>query len=252
VRIASDMQFTTKQNPNSSSAPPWGIPATIAWLLFAFLSSVVAATVVFAAWQAERANLRTFTYDGVVITIGALASVPVQVAVLAIAARLRNWAPARYLALNVPRRGEIVFAVLCVIALNAVFDLTMYLIGRELVPPFQLEAYQSAKEAGWLMWLILAIVVVAPFGEEIAFRGFLYRGLVRPGHEWLAIVVISVAWALLHIQYDWLGMTQIFAAGLMLGWFRWASGSATLTIVMHVLINCQAMLETSIKVELLS
>ena len=29
----------------------------------------------------------------------------------------------------------------------------------------------------------------------------------------LAIVVISMAWALLHIQYDWLGMAQIFAAG---------------------------------------
>ena len=30
---------------------------------------------------------------------------------------------------------------------------------------------------------MLAIVVVAPVGEEIAFRGFLYRGLVRPGYE---------------------------------------------------------------------
>ena len=62
----------------------------------------------------------------------------------------------------------------------------------------------------------------------------------------------SLAWALLHIQYDWLGMAQIFAAGLVLGWFRWASGSTTLTIIMHVLINAEAMLETAIKVELLS
>ena len=120
------------------------------------------------------------------------------------------------------------------------------------MPPFQVEAYQSAKDAGWLLGLLLAIVVVAPVGEEIAFRGFLYRGLVRPGYELLAIVVISLAWALLHIQYDWLGMAQIFAAGLVLGWFRWASGSTTLTIVMHVLINVEAMLETAIKVELLS
>jgi membrane protease YdiL (CAAX protease family) len=47
-------------------------------------------------------------------------------------------------------------------------------------------------------------------------------------------------------------MAQIFTAGLLLGWFRWASGSTTLTIVMHILINAQAMLETSIKAELLS
>ena len=64
----------------------------------------------------------------------------------------------------------------------------------------------------------------------------------------------SLRWPgrLLHIQYDWLGMVQIFAIGLMLGWFRWASGSTTLTIVMHVLINLEAMIETAIKVEYLS
>ncbi len=244
------MSFPSDQNP--SARPPWGIPATIAWLLFAFLVSIVIATGVFAAWQAERANLRSFTYDGVVITIGTLASVPVQIAMLAFAARLRHWPPADYFALNWPRRGELVFAVLCIVALIVVFDVLMVASGRELVPLFQVEAYQSAKEAGWLVWLMLAIVVIAPVGEEVAFRGFLYRGFARPGREVIAIVVISLAWALLHIQYDWLGTAQIFAAGLMLGWFRWASGSTTLTIVMHILINAEAMLETTIKAELLS
>jgi membrane protease YdiL (CAAX protease family) len=120
------------------------------------------------------------------------------------------------------------------------------------VPPFQVEAVQSARDAGWLVALLLAIVVVAPVGDEIAFRGCLYRGLVRPGHEWLAIIAIALAWALLHIQYDWLGMAQIFTAGLILGWFRWASSSTVLTIVMHVLINIEAMTETALKVEWLS
>jgi membrane protease YdiL (CAAX protease family) len=246
------MSFITDRNPTPSPTPPWGMLATIAWLLFAFLASVVVATGLFAAWQADRANARTFTYDGVVITMGTLASVPVQITVLAFAARLRRWSPANYFSLNKPRRGEIVFAVLCIIAINVGFDTLLYVSGRDLVPLFQVEAYQSAKDAGWLIGLLLAIIVVAPIGEEVAFRGFLYRGLARPGREMLAIVVISTAWALLHIQYDWLGMAQIFAAGLMLGWFRWASGSTTLTIVMHVLINFEAMLETAVKVELLS
>src|SRR4029077_17261508 len=140
----------------------------------------------------------------VMITIGALASVPMQVAVLAFAARLRGWAPQDYLALTIPRRGEIVFAALCVGGLTVGFDAIMHVSGRGLVPAFQTEAYQSAKDAGWLIGLMLAIVLVAPIGEEIAFRGFFYRGLVRPGHEMLAIIVISLAWALLHIQYDWL------------------------------------------------
>jgi membrane protease YdiL (CAAX protease family) len=248
------MSLSTEQNspPVAPAVPPWGILATVAWLLFAFLISIVVATAVFGVFQADRASLRAATYDGVVITIGAMASVPVQIAVLAFAARMRRWSPQTYFGLVPPKRAEIVFAVLCTVAVVLVFDLLMFVSGRDLVPSFQVEAYQSAKDAGWLVWLLLAIVVVAPVGEEIAFRGFLYRGLVRPGHERLAIVAIALAWALLHIQYDWLGMAQIFAAGLILGWFRWASGSTALTIVMHVLINAEAMIETAIKVEWLS
>ena len=241
------MSLSTDQNP--SSAPAWGIPATIAWLLFAFLLGTIVATLVFGSFQGDRANVRTLVYDGVVITIGAFASVPVQVAVLSYAATLRRWTPAGYLALNRPRPGEIIFAVLSTIALMVASDLLLVVSGRDLVPAYQIEAYQSAKDSGWLIGLLLAIIVVAPIGEEIAFRGFLYRGLVRPGYEKLTIVVIAIAWALLHIQYDWLGMAQIFAAGLLLGWVRWASGSTTLTILMHVFINVEAMIETAIKAE---
>src|SRR5437868_5041405 len=104
------MSFATDHDP--APAEPWGIPATIAWLLAAFLASVVVATVVFAAWQGDIANVRTSTYDGLMITIGTFTSIPVQIAVLAFAARLRRWTPADYLALNNPKRSEIVFAVL--------------------------------------------------------------------------------------------------------------------------------------------
>jgi len=142
--------------------------------------------------------------------------------------------------------------VACVVAVTIVFNALLYVTGHDIVTPFQIETYRTAKDAGWLLGLLLAIVVLAPVGEEIAFRGFLYRGWAHPGREPLAIAVISLIWAAMHIQYDWLGMAQIFALGLLLGWFRWASGSTTLTILMHVLINFEAMIETAIKVEYLS
>ena len=245
------MNFSTDPNPAPHQPPPWGILPTIAWALVSFLASVLVAAGFYSISQSGTVA-RSLSYDGVAIAIGTLASVPVQVAVLAFAAQLRHWAPAVYLGLNIPKRGEIVFAALCVVAINMAFDALLYVSGRDLVPPFQVEAYQSAKDAGWLVALTVAIVFVAPFGEEVLFRGFLYRGFVRPGREMIAIAVIALAWALLHIQYDWLGMAQIFSVGLLFGWFRWASGSTTLTFVMHILINIQAMLETAIKMEWLS
>lgn len=242
------MSLTVNQNAN----PPWGILATVAWLLGAFLVSMLTAAIVYGMWKGGNPAPRAATYDGVMIGLGTLASVPVQIAVLSFAAQVRQWTPSSYFALTMPRRGEIVFAVIAVLAVNLAFDALLYVTGRDVVPSFQSEAYQSAKDFGWLAGLTLAIVVVAPIGEELAFRGFLYRGLARPGREIAAIGVIAFVWALLHIQYDWLGMIQIFAVGLMLGWFRWASGSTALTILMHCLINVQAMIETAIKVEWLS
>jgi membrane protease YdiL (CAAX protease family) len=238
------MTFDIDQN----RTPPWGVPATIAWLLFAFLISALVAAGSMTALRGGQPR-SSVGFDGVLIAIGALTSVPVQVAVLAWAAQLRHWPPARYLALGLPRRGEVIVAAICVVAVNLLFNALLYLTGHDIVTPFQVEAYRSAQSVGWLPILLVAIVVVAPIGEEVIFRGFLYRGLARPGRELHAIVVIAAAWALLHIQYDWIGMAQIFALGLLLGWFRWASGSTTLTVVMHILINLEAMIETAIKVE---
>jgi CAAX protease family protein len=246
------MTLAGDRYPIPTPPQPWGVLATVAWLVLAFAISAVAAVGLFAVFPVERLQEAGARYDGVLIAAGTLGSIPVQIAVLAIAAHLRRWSPLDYLALNIPRRGEIVFALVCMLALDILFNLLLYVTGHDIVAPFQVSAYGSAKDAGWLLALLVAIVIVAPIGEEVAFRGFLYRGLAQPGREIHAIVVIALAWAVLHIQYDWLGMVQIFVIGLVLGWFRWASGSTTLTIAMHVLVNFEAMIETVIKVEVLS
>jgi len=133
------------------------------------------------------------------------------------------------------------------------FDLLTYAFGRDVVPPFMRESYVTAKMAGALPLFFLAVIVVAPLGEEIAFRGFLFRGL---SSTWLGvagtIIVTSAIWALMHVQYDWVEVAQIVLIGLLLGWLRWASGSTLLTILLHMLTNLGATLEAMIKVEWLS
>jgi hypothetical protein len=82
------------------------------------------------------------------------------------------------------------------------------------------------------------------------FRGFLFRGFVRsPRAAWPAIVGISLLWTLLHVQYDWTGMSEIFVAGMFLGWMRYKSGSTLLTIVLHGLFNLEGMIETMLQLK---
>src|SRR5262249_2675623 len=90
-------------------------------------------------------------------------------------------------------------------------------------------------------------------GEEAMFRGFLFRGWARSARgAFPAIVVISAIWAVIHVQYDWFGIAQIFCTGLLLGWVRWRSGSALLTLAMHGAMNAWATVETIIKLDWLS
>jgi membrane protease YdiL (CAAX protease family) len=97
------------------------------------------------------------------------------------------------------------------------------------------------------------VAIVAPITEEIVFRGFLFRGLST---SFLGVsgtlIVTSVVWAGMHVQYDWYILGQIVAIGLVLGWLRWASGSTLLTIVLHMLTNLAACIQAAIKAEWLS
>jgi membrane protease YdiL (CAAX protease family) len=85
------------------------------------------------------------------------------------------------------------------------------------------------------------------------FRGFLFRGwLQQPRDAWAVIIITSLLWAFIHVQYDWYVIAQIFIFGLLLGWMRWATGSTTLTILLHALINTEGMLETLVDLKWLS
>ena len=64
----------------------------------------------------------------------------------------------------------------------------------------------------------------------------------------VAVVVITLLWSLMHVQYDWYGIGQVFLTGLVLGWVRWRSGSTALTIVLHFLVNLESTFETVVKI----
>jgi CAAX protease family protein len=236
---------------------PWGFWATLAWGLAAlafWFAAQFAVLIAFLAWRAgEAPDLHKLANDGFLLALAVTVSTPVSVAVFAVAARLRGWRARDYLALQVPARKELLFGVGCLVALLVAIDLITLLLGREVVPTFMLDAYRSARAAGALPLMFLAVVVMAPIGEEIAFRAFLFRGLVasRVG-VYGTLVLTSAAWSLMHVQYDGFILVTIFGIGLLLGWLRWASGSALLTIILHMLANLAACVQAAIKIEWLS
>jgi uncharacterized protein len=220
--------------------------ATMAWAIVAFVAGeVVAMAVLLRLWHGDVRALYAAQYDGIVVALSVLVLDPVAVGVLIFAVHLSGAKPAEYLALVWPRRRMVPVGLIGIVIIIALTDALLFVSGRAIVSDFQVVSYTTAAAEGWLPLMWIATVLVAPAGEEIMFRGYLFRGFVQSERAaWPAIILISLLWAGLHLQYDWTGMAEIGVAGLFLGWVRWRSGSTLLTILLHALFNLEGMLET--------
>ena len=223
----------------------WGIAATLGFAVLAFVFGLAVGNDAMTA--ALGADPSRSAYDGAAVAVSLLVGNPVQIVTLGLAVRMTGEDLLAYFALDVPRRRDVIIAVAGLAVVILVADLLTLAFGRELVPAFQLQIHRSAQAEGALLSLWFALIVVAPVGEELLFRGFLFRGFVREPRDALpGILAISLIWSLLHVQYDWFVIAQLFVIGALFGFARWRSGSTTLVILLHMLLNLESVVETVI------
>jgi uncharacterized protein len=221
----------------------WGLWATLGFAILAFVlgqAMGIAALTMVKNFDPARVD-----YDGTAVAVYTLVGNPVEIITLVLATRLSGSDALAYLGLDIPRRRDIAIAAAGLMAVILAADGITLALGKEMVPAFQLELHRTAQAEGTLPWLWLAILVAAPVGEELLFRGFMFRGLVHEPRDALpAILVLALIWSLLHVQYDWFGTAQVFLIGVLLGFVRWRSGSTTLVILLHMLLNLESVAET--------
>ena len=227
---------------------PWGRFASLGLAAAALLIGQVVALAALTWWYGlSLTRLPNLTGDGVAVTLIILVSTPIEVVLLMLFAQRTGSSAAEYLGWTVPKRADVVFGVVTVAVFIFIADVVTWLAGHGLVTSFQTDIYTTASGQGWLALLWFAIMVATPFGEETLFRGFLFRGWFRePQDAWFAIIGTAALFAVLHVQYDWFVIAQVFGFGLLLGWMRWVSGSTLLTMLLHGLINFEGMIETLI------
>ena len=243
--------------PSPLPPKPWGYFSTFGWAVLAnVVASILAIGILYlwnsAAFPVDLAygdSLKNAQYVGATTLLANI----IQVGFLIAVVWLARWTAKDYLALIWPARQEIPIALVAFLALLPILDGLAYLTGQPIIPPFIIDLYRNAHSTGSLPLLWLAIVVAAPVAEEIIFRGFIFRGWVRsPRYAMLGIVVVSAFFAIIHIQYNWFGVFQVFLIGLVLTWVRWRSGSTLLPMALHVLANFYAMMQTVVFVHWLS
>lgn len=89
----------------------------------------------------------------------------------------------------------------------------------------------------WAALFLLLASVLAPIGEEILFRGWIYTSLRASFGVVAAMLVVSVLFALAHWEKTHLYALAVFPVGLGLAYIRERTGTIKASIVVHGLYN---------------
>ena len=237
--------------PAERSRRVWQFWGAVLWGLFIFAAMFVGQIAVIAYLVARQG----FPIDigkavqtvggGLTIALSVVMGLPAVLAATWLATHFARVPFAEYLALRWTSWKNVLLAAVGLAVIVMAWDLMSRATGREITPGFMVDVFKTARAEGVVWLLVLAFCVAAPISEEIFARGFLYRALSDtflrvPG----AIVLSSLAWTSLHLQYDWYFFGEVFCIGLWLGYMRYRSGSTWLTIVIHGLNNFAAVMQT--------
>lgn len=107
------------------------------------------------------------------------------------------------------------------------------------------EAAMNPKTLTQLAVALAALGVAVPFFEEVLFRGFIFGWLKRVAPLWIAMILSSAFFAMIHGLYwargglsGWIGTGEIFLIGMLLAW--WAARAKSLWPPFAVHFVCNA------------
>jgi len=233
----------------------WKFWGTVVWGLVVF-GAMFAGQMAVVAWfvlrQEGPLDLAAAVHvlgGGLTISLSVITGLPAVLGALWLAIRISGMPFSDYLALRWPSWKSVAAGVIALAVLVLGWEILSRAVGRESTPEFMMDVLKSARADGVLWLLVIAFCIAAPISEEFFARGFLYRGwsetfLRVPG----AIVLSSMVWTALHLQYDWFFFGEVFSIGLLLGYLRYRYQSTWLTVIVHGLNNLAAVVQTLVLV----
>ena len=93
--------------------------------------------------------------------------------------------------------------------------------------------------SGYLL-LFIAVVIIAPLGEELLFRGFFQKILEDNWKDITkSVLVTAVIFSFIHMNPFW--FAQIYILGILLGFLAWKTNSIIPPLILHSLNNLIAL-----------
>ncbi len=240
----------TSNNENAKNEY-WGLGATIALSLLILLTFIITQTVVFILYAKsqfanhsainETAFFNSLLSNGDAVSIAEISATLLAIIITFVLIHWRKQHSIEdYLYLH-PISVRTLIKYLILMGIVIVFMSIISILSNHPTPQIMLDIYQSAKHPGLLLF---ALIIAAPFFEEILFRGFLFEGLRHSSLGFIATAIITSAiWAGIHLQYGLYEIVLIFFVGLLLAYSKAKTGSLYIPIAMHSFMNVVAIVE---------
>jgi uncharacterized protein len=129
----------------------------------------------------------------------------------------------------------IVALIIVIFAINALYSYLITAFHLNVQTNDQLILQQSKVAPLTTYATLFAAVVIAPFCEEVFFRGFVFPGLLRGMSVGWAVLVSSLLFAVAHADPG--SFPVLFVIGLALAILRWRTRSLWPCILLHMLNN---------------
>jgi membrane protease YdiL (CAAX protease family) len=212
----------------------WRVLSPIGAVLVAFVLLVIGAGVLSAADVSDEATAAVLSFGTslLLLAFGALLwrRLPAHERRAAVALKHSAW-------------GALGLGV--TIGLGIVIGAGAIILAGSAIDPAVEERLEDVEEIGEVPWQIaltvFAVVVLAPIGEELLFRGLLLRALVRRIRFWPAAIVTSLLFTAAHADAYllWPRAIALAGTGVVLAWlYRWRGYWASVTA--HASVNIVA------------
>jgi membrane protease YdiL (CAAX protease family) len=212
----------------------WRVLSPIGAVLLAFAVLIVAAGVLQAAPLSDAATT-------------ALLQFGTSLLLLVFALLLRRGLPAHERRLTTALKGSLGGAVGVGVAVGAavVVGAAVIIFIGQAIDPVVKSRLDDMEDIGTVPWqlaiTVFSLVVLAPLGEELLFRGLLLRALVRRLRFWPSAIITSLLFASAHPDSYvlWPRAIALVLTGLALAWLYRRRGYRA-SVTAHATVNIVA------------
>jgi len=227
----------------SDENPPWNLVDVLAIAVFSFVTGLIilmlAMGVAHSLPRFRNVPLAQLGQNALILVPAQTVAYLIVVAFMAQLVRLKQGGNLlKAVSWNAPSAQRAVGAIAVGVGLALVSAIFTGFLSRWM--PKSLPVDKLFRDASSAYLLALFGVIVAPFVEELFFRGFLYPALARRIGASASMVLTAAAFAVVHqgqLARAWVPLSWLFIVGMVLTYVRMKTKSVATCVFIHTVYN---------------